>query len=72
MVLQHNKTYLNHLDQRVKMKQVDNCLFRGSNGYMYFDSGMVIGKCYSYNAICDTDGTIKHFFKLLIGKYKEQ
>ena len=24
MVLQHNKTYLNHLDQRVKMKQVDN------------------------------------------------
>ena len=50
------------------MKQIDKTLYRGSNGYMYFDSGMVIGKIYAYNVVSETDGTIKHFFKRLLNK----
>ena len=68
MTIIHNKTYLTHLGQRVKMKQIDKTLYRGSNGYMYFDSGMVIGKIYAYNVVSETDGTIKHFFKRLLNK----
>lgn len=68
MKLEHNKTYLNNLDRRVKVKKLCHTLFRCSRGYLYFDNGDIIGKCHSYDLITETDGTIMHFFKRLLNK----
>jgi len=68
--LEHGKTYIDQLGFRVKVKEVNGTILKGSNGKMYWAvDGVGIGN-FAYNLVKETDGSIKHFFKNIFNYFK--
>lgn len=67
--LEHNKTYIDKLGTRVKVKKVDDVLFIGNNLKMYYaTNGVAVCRPFAYDLVKETDGTIKYFLKTLWSK----
>lgn len=66
MKLKHNKTYIDNIGSRVKIKNVDDLLFRGCNGKMYYSDGIAVSGSFAFDLIEETHGTIKHFIKAIV------
>ena len=67
IVLEHGKTYLNSIGQRVTVKRMGTFLFRGKQtNRIYMYDGSCIGEFFSWDLVSETDGLFKHLLKQML------
>lgn len=49
--LKHNKTYIDRMGSRIKVKSVNGVLFRGDSGKMYYYNGVAVSRPFAHDLV---------------------